>query len=472
MANVDSRRHSASFRDPDSWILQWGGNRILRRVPGGLLELLGQADVAAFLNREITGGRLVAGTPLSESDRESAGLESSDGGGFLVHPRLPFVTYPYEWSATMLADAARLTLDLQCGLLPLGVELKDATAFNILFNKGQPVFVDWGSFRKPFRSDGWYALGQFHRMFLYPVLLRAIRGWTPAQSFSGRLDGVPLATVVKELGPWLGLLSPSLWLDVVLPSWLEAYYHKKPNRGLKLRAGTQLSPDIQISNLKRIRRLVDRLEARFLHDSVWRDYAVDCHYDPVAEAAKQKSVQEFLTQAAPRSVIDLGCNSGNYSKIASEIGAKVIAADGDEGAIARLYAQLRRAPADIHPVVVNLANPSPSAGWCNRECSAFLERGVADCALALALVHHLRVSSNWPIDQIVDFLGMLGGQHLIAEFVPRDDPMFQAITRLRDEDYADWTLEAWKTSLQRSFMLVREVKLPSSPRTLGLWRRR
>jgi hypothetical protein len=372
----------------------------------------------------------------------------------------------------MLADAARLTLDLQCGLLPLGVELKDATAFNILFNKGQPVFVDWGSFRKPFRSDGWYALGQFHRMFLYPVLLRAIRGWTPAQSFSGRLDGVPLATVLKEVGPWLGLLSPSLWLDVVLPSWLEAYYQKKPNRGLKPREGIQLSPDIQIANLKRIRRLVDRLETRFRYDSVWRDYAVDCHYNPSAEVAKQRFVLEFLTQAAPRSVIDLGCNSGIYSKIASEIGAKVIAADGDEGAIARLYDQLRRSPADIHPVVVNLANPSPSVGWCNLECSAFLERGVADCALALALVHHLRVSSNWPIDHIVDFLSTLGRQHLIAEFVPREDPMFQAITWLRDEDCADWTLEAWRNSLQRSYMLVQEVKLPSSPRTLGLWRRR
>lgn len=466
-----SSRHFGSFRDPESWILQ-ATEGIYRRVPGTWVDRVGRPEVAAFLGKEVAEGRLVAGSLLTDEESLAAGLEDGFGGRHLSHPRLPFVSYPYEWSASMLADAGRLTLDLQCGLLGLGLELKDATAFNVLFNRGRPIFVDWGSFRPPFRSDSWYALGQFQRMFLYPILLRAARGWTPAQSFASRLDGIPLATVVKELGRWYGILTPSLWLDVLLPSWLEARHQKKPMATVARAPTGSLGPGIQISNLRRIRRLLDRLEHRFLQDSVWHDYAVDCHYESEAEAAKRSLVQEFLVAAAPKTVIDLGCNSGAYSRIASDLGSRVVAVDGDEGAISRLYSELRKSPADIHPVVVSLSNPSPGAGWLNRECTPFLDRGTSDCAMALALVHHLRVSCNCPIDQIVDFLDALGRHHIIAEFVPREDPMFQTITRLRDEGYGDWTLEAWRQSLQRHFVLVREAQLPSSPRTLGLWRRK
>ena len=469
-------RDPGSFRDPDSWILI-DGDRILRRIPADLVGLLARPEVSTFLDAEISRGRLVPGTALPGQALATLGLGPVSGmESYLEHPRLPFVGYPHEWSATMLAEAARLTLDLQCGLLPLGVELKDATAFNVLFQQGAPVFVDWGSFRTAPRQDVWYALGQFQRMFLHPLLLRAVRGWTPSQCFLTHLDGIPLTTVTKELGRSRILASPTLWLDVLLPSWFEARSRGRapegPDRPAPRRPATPTGPGFQISNLRRIRRLVDRLERRFVHDGEWEDYAVSCHYDPAADAAKRAVVLEFLGMASAASVTDLGCNSGNYSYLAASTGAKVIAADGDEGAIARLHARLKREPADINPVVLNLANPSPALGWCNRERTSFLQRGRSVCVMALALIHHLRVSCNWPIDHIVDFLDALSDGWILAEFVPREDPMFKTITRMRDEDYSDWTIEAWDVSLSRRFVRVKEAKLPASPRTLALWRRR
>ncbi len=473
-ASID--RDAGSFRDPDSWIFN-AGDRILRRIPKDLVDLIGRPDVATFLKSEVTAGRLIESVAVSEQDAAKLGLEpAGDGGAYLSHPRLPFVSYPYEWSATMLADAARLTLDLQCGLLPLGVELKDATAFNVLFSQGRPVFVDWGSFRTPFRPDIWYALGQFQRMFLHPLLLKAARGSTPTQCFLSNLDGVPLSTVANELGSRRMWMSPSLWLDIALPYWVESRNRKRTtqseNDPALHRRPLAVRSDFQQSNLRRIRRMVDRLETKFIHAGEWQNYALDCHYDPAADESKRGVVSEFLRLAKPATVIDLGCNAGDYSTLAAKTGARVIAVDGDEGAIARLYARLKISPADINPVVINLGNPTPPMGWCNQERRGFLERGRSDLVMALALIHHLRVSCNWPIDHIVEFLSALTADSIVAEFVPREDPMFRAITRLRDEDFADWTLARWHASLLSKFDLVREIQLPASARTIALWRRR
>src|ERR1700754_4138440 len=44
--------------------------------------------------------------------------------------RIPFISYPYEWSFDMLKDAALLTLQLVSESIPHGLILKDATPYN------------------------------------------------------------------------------------------------------------------------------------------------------------------------------------------------------------------------------------------------------------------------------------------------------------------------------------------------------
>ena len=202
-------RDPGSFRDPDSWIFN-AGDRILRRIPKDLVNLIGRPDVAKFLKAEVAAGRLIEGLALRN---------------------------------------------------------QDATAFNILFSQGRPVFVDWGSFRTPFRPDIWYALGQFQRMFSHPLLLKAARGSTPAQCFLAHLDGVPLSTVANELGSRRMWMSPSLWLDIALPCWVESRNRRRPtqseNDPALHRRPLAVRSDFQQSNLRRIRRMIDRLETKF-----------------------------------------------------------------------------------------------------------------------------------------------------------------------------------------------------------------
>ena len=49
----------------------------------------------------------------------------------IEHPRIPFISYPYEWCFGMLRDAALLHLDLQLHLLDHDISLSDAGAYNI-----------------------------------------------------------------------------------------------------------------------------------------------------------------------------------------------------------------------------------------------------------------------------------------------------------------------------------------------------
>ncbi len=57
----------------------------------------------------------------------------------LEHPKLAFLSYPYEWSFQALKSAALLHLEIQLEALEYGVKLSDASAYNIQFKGCKPV---------------------------------------------------------------------------------------------------------------------------------------------------------------------------------------------------------------------------------------------------------------------------------------------------------------------------------------------
>jgi len=79
----------------------------------------------------------------------------------LRHERIPFVSYPYEWTFSMLRDAALLQLDLNLAALEEGMILKDSTPYNVQFRGSKPVFVDIGSFERLREGAPWVGYRQF-----------------------------------------------------------------------------------------------------------------------------------------------------------------------------------------------------------------------------------------------------------------------------------------------------------------------
>ena len=469
-------RIAGSFRDPSGFVFRHQG-RIFRAVDPATADLLRDLEVRGHLARWIQEGLLVGTRFVADAAllHELSALHPGFGA-FLEHDEIAPVTYPYEWSTSMLADAGRLTLRLQRELLPLGLSLKDATAYNIQFANGRPVFIDLTSIERPVRLDLWFALGQFNRMFLYPLLLVKHAGWDLRSYFLANLDGRSTLQVGQAF-PLLRRWSPSLILDLGLPFALER----------KVKAGTASAPRppaaadsgapagnpaAQQMTLRRLDRKIAALAESIAPETVWGDYTQTCSYDAAAEASKKDLVRDFLRQAKAAAVLDIGCNTGDYSRIAAECGAAVLATDFDVGAVEQMYRRLQKEPAAITPMVVDIANPSPGIGYMNAERPSFLGRASADCVLALAVLHHLLVGANLPMAAIRDLFAAVADKHLVLEFVPTDDVMFRKLLEFRVDLFGHVTLDHCLDVFREKFTLVRKEPVQHSPRTLLLFERR
>jgi hypothetical protein len=118
-----------------------------------------------------------------------------------------------------------------------------------------------------------------------------------------------------------------------------------------------------------------------------------------------------------------------------------------------------------------VTNPSPAIGWQNRERMSLLERGPADMALALALIHHLAIGNNVPLQRVADWLSELA-TWVAVEFVPKSDPKVRTLLATRQDVFPGYTQESFEQAFGQCFEIVRHEPIRDSERTLYLMRRR
>jgi hypothetical protein len=462
-------RIPGSFRDPSGYVFLYRG-RVFRAIDEECRATLEHLTHSGVLARLMRSGAVV-NTRLVEDRNLVAELEAAHGrhAAFLEHDRIAHITYPYEWSLSMVADAGIHTLDLQMALLEAGCSLKDATAYNVQFVGGAPRFIDLPSFERGMRLDVWYALGQFQRMFVYPLLLGRYQGWDPRSYFVANLDGRSASQVAASF-KGLQAYRPGILLDVTLPAIFEK--RSTTSNGVKQKSGKTPSAAAQIPNLKRLRSKLRSLADAYKPTESWVAYTRECSYDDTAESAKKRQVAEFLDRIAPDTVLDLGANTGDYSYVAAKCGADVVAVDQSHDTIEVLYRRLRREPAKITPVVLDLRSPSPGIGYRNEERPPFFERISSDCVMALALIHHLIVSGNMTMAAVRELFAGIVRRHLILEFVPPDDEMFQRLTAFRRDEFGYLTLENCIATFSSCFDLEARASVPHSGRTLLLFRKK
>jgi cyclopropane fatty-acyl-phospholipid synthase-like methyltransferase len=198
----------------------------------------------------------------------------------------------------------------------------------------------------------------------------------------------------------------------------------------------------------------------------WADYYEDTNYTPEGQAEKLRAVEEFVSAVKPRTVWDLGGNVGTFSRAAAASGANVLSFDVDPACVEKNYLRVRdeREPR-VLPLLMDLANPSPGAGWESAERMSLLERGPADAALALALVHHLAIGNNVPLDRIARFLAR-AGRSLLVEFVPKSDSQVKRLLVVREDVFDGYTPEGFERAFAEHFEIDRRVPLGGSERTL------
>jgi hypothetical protein len=449
---------SASFRDPSGCLFRRDG--VLYRQVNPVYEAHYERLMGSGLYDTLAEQELLI--PHVE-DPAVAPLVSPAYKVLRPEP-LRLVSYPYEWCFSQLKDAALTTLRIQRLSLEHGMILKDASAYNIQFRAGKPVLIDTLSFETYTEGEPWVAYRQFCQHFMAPLALMSHTDVRLGQLFRVFLDGLPL-DLASELLPTRTLLRFSLLAHVHLHGRAQRRFAEKAPR----KKVATVSRNGLIGILDSLERGVRRLRWE-PEGTEWADYYSDTNYSEQAWRHKQSLVADFVAKAAPRTVWDLGANTGEFSRIAADQAEATVAFDMDPAAVERNYRKcVEEGEGRILPLVLDLTNPSPAIGWANRERLSLFERGRADTALALALVHHLAIGNNLPFGKIGEFLAGMSDT-LIIEFVPKSDSQVQRMLATRKDVFDDYDQHSFERALGEHFAIEESVSIADSERRLYLMR--
>lgn len=455
---------AGSFRDRSGQVFLKDG-RIFRSVSTYAAGDFQFVRDSGLLDDLVRANRLV---PFQLVDPRILGEPAESAVHVLEHPRLDHVSHPYEWSFPLLKAAALFHLDVHLDALGRGVNLSDASAYNVQFRGVEPVFIDHLSFRRYRDGEYWTAHRQFCESFLNPLLLRSECGVAHNDWYRGRMSGISVADLSRLL-PLKSKLSWKVFSHVVLQARFQA--SGDPRGAERALARRELPLTALRRMLESLRNWIARLKPADTGVTPWQDYSHDSGYAEQDFSAKASLVEDFVGATRPDLVWDLGCNTGRFSRIALEAGARgVVAYDSDQGALERAYARAREKGLNLLPLYMDLTNPSPDQGWNQAERQGMSARTRADGLLALALVHHLAITHNVPLERVTDWLVSLAPAGVI-EFVPKEDDRVKSLLRLRDDIFHDYSAETFVRLLRRRARIAREERLPRSGRILVVYQR-
>lgn len=455
-----AQRVPGSYRDRRGYVFSCG-DRILRSVDPVAAEILRGFMSSSVFTRLVHAGRLVA-TEIAPDDPAALGIENA--ALLLEHARIPFVSYPFEWPFAALQAAALLHLDLQLELLEHGFALSDASAYNVQFRGPEPVFIDILSVERYVEGAYWNGHRQFCDQFLGPLLLTARLGVAYNAIYRGRLEGIPAGELVSLLR-LRDKLSLQVLLNVVLPARFEAAARRgrvKP-RGVATRRPLPKPA---------LRRILTGLRGWIagLHlpsrCSDWTSYASLNTYQEKERAAKCEFVERVVRATAPHAVLDLGCNSGDYSALALRCGAGyVVGIEADEATAQLAFLRAQRERLRFLPLVMDAANPSPSQGWLGTERPSFGQRAGFDFLAALAVEHHLAIGRNIPLDQLIRWLVGLAARGVI-EFVQKTDATVRGMLALREDVFSDYTEQNFRSLVGANARIIESRTVSEEGRVL------
>jgi hypothetical protein len=447
-----------SFRDPESRVF-YAGDDVYRALSAD-----GLSDFEAVKASGLLDDGRVVGTERVEDVSALKGLLVHEPAAVLRHERIRFVSYPYEWTFSMMKDAALLQLELLLDALDHDLVLKDSTPYNVQFKGARPVFVDVGSFERLREGEPWVGYRQFCMLYLYPLLLQAAMGVPFQPWLRGSIDGIT-PTEMRGLMSFRDRFRKGVFTNVFLHAKLEARYADRPDQ-VKQEVKRVFKKELFVANVRKMRKLVGRLQWD-PPQGVWTAYGERNSYTDDDARRKDEFVREVVGSRAWPLVWDIGANNGRYSRIAAEGARTVLAVDADQGPVELLYRDLKaEGNEQILTLAMNLADPSPGLGWRGVERRALPERGRPDLVLALALIHHVAISANVPVREFVDWLASLESA-LVIEFPTREDPMVQKLLAPKREGlHPDYELSFFERCLAEAFEVERSERLESGTRVL------
>jgi hypothetical protein len=447
-------REYSSFRDPSGIVFEEDGiiYRQINTIYKPHYDFLMNSGLYDYLEKSNLLVRHVV------VDKEGIG-----GDKYLVirPEKIPFISYPYEWSFDVFKDAALAVLRIQEIALKHGMILKDASAYNIQFINGNPVLIDTLSFEIYREGSPWEAYGQFCRHFLSPLLLMSYVDVRLGRLMQNYIDGIPLDmtdNILKRRGGF------PAWQHITLHSRSIAKY-ENADFDKKHKNSINIKKSLQTAMIQSLIHTIEKL--KFKNDkSEWGDYYQNNNYNEGSSDHKEILVRQYLDRIGPVSMTwDFGANDGKFSRIALKNSDYIAAFDVDPIALNRNYTNVKKLKEKMMPLFLDITNPSPSIGFANRERGSIEQRQKPDVIIMLAFIHHLTISNNVPFEMSALWLASLC-KYLIIEFVPKEDSQVKRMLAVRNDIFNEYSIDEFEVVFQKYFSVCEKQKIDKSNRFL------
>lgn len=458
---INKNQHASSFRDPSGYVFIDKGV-VKRSISPIYFEQYRTLKNQGVFDDLFKAGLLIRHIELSQSESE-----------IVIQPQqIQFITYPYEWSFNQYKEAALLTLKIQKYCLKNGFSLKDASAFNVTFDKGRAVFIDTLSFDFYTENRPWRAYKQFVTHFLGPLVLAHYHGAQSLKLMSNFIDGIPVKMLSSML-PFKAKLNPILFSNIHLLAKFEEKHNKDSQKETKV---TLLSKKAQFNIIDSLYSYIKKLPLK--EHSEWGDYYNKTNYTDDAFKLKSNIINEWINKLEVKTLIDIGGNDGTFvRKISCEI-EQALVCDIDNNAVDFNYKVVKTNKEDyILPFVLDVLNPSASVGFNNKERLSFLDRIQSfspDVTLALAVIHHMSLTGNIPFDMSAKFFASFS-KYLIIEFPKRGDSWVERLLNTKGEfkeHFGFYNIDAFEKNYASCFEIIERQAIENSERVMYLFKRK
>lgn len=449
---MNNNKNYASFRDPSGYVYYEDG-KVLRKINKCYIETYDYLMSSGLYNRLVEEELII----------KHKEVERTDDFVILEMEKVSFISYSYEWCFLQYKDAALLTLKINMIALEYGMVLKDASAYNVQFVNSKPIFIDTLSFEIYKEGMAWGAYGQFTRHFIAPLLLMNYVDERMNCLLKNYIDGIPLdltEAILKKRG---GFFSKQhiIWQNKAI----KKHNIDGNNSSVKVNLSKKSLVNINVM----IQSQIESLRGKKVNTE-WNKYYNNTNYSSIAHDKKKSIVLDYVKKInINRSdlAIDMGANDGKYSRIISEYFNMVISMDIDNNVVNRNYEIASKNSENILPLVFDFNNPSPSIGFACKERDSFDERCPVKLVMSLALIHHIAISNNVPIDKIAEWFAK-SGEYLIIEFVPKNDSQVELLLRTRIDIFDMYTKECFEEEFSRFFDILEKNNVLDSERIIYL----
>ena len=429
--------HPHSFADDAGRLFRWNG-RFWRGINPSRASFFDGLFRGRVIQELVEAGLLIESNP---TNFVLAGYPR-----VVSHRSVSFISYPNEWCADMLKDAARTILSLAIELTRRGLTLRDAHPWNVLFDWTRPVFVDLTSIAPSNGERSWSAYDEFCRFSYYPLILMSRGHERIARSLIGEYEGVlrsEMLALLKGSFPSWFVLS-RLLKRVTRPVFAGI---RNDSRGAVLGFLEQAKRSLEMIKTPAYAKQHRRRSVETLSAYSESEYTSFC-----------LTLRKLLTTLQPGSVLDLSRGFTWTTTLPATMGFKTVSIDPDVARISAIYALARNKNLPILPLVVDFIKPTPSVGYSNHYSIGATERLKCDLVLALGLVDKVSGENHLSFDLIAEGLASFASRWLVVE-----KPTSGIATAAKDRYHDSGRSEAFVSALLRRFRKVEVVlSLPTT----------